>query len=101
MESITPEAFKELLSNTQTLWILDTRSATEISQFPLGFKVQRLSLAEVQAGKLPHITKDVKLYLLCERGQISELVGLYLELAGFTEIYNLAGGLRALRQLES
>jgi len=56
-----------------------------------------LSLEALQRGALPELPKDTPVYLVCERGQVSELAGLYLEAAGFTEVYNLAGGLRAWR----
>ncbi len=57
-----------------------------------------LSLEEVQAGDLPDVPKDAPIYLICERGQVSELAGLYLEAAGFEEVYNVAGGMMAWRK---
>jgi rhodanese-related sulfurtransferase len=60
-----------------------------------GLTPERLDLAAVQRGELPELTKDMPLYLVCERGQVSELAGLYLEAAGFTRVFHLAGGLRA------
>lgn len=60
-----------------------------------GLTPKRLNLAAVQRGELPEVAKDTPLYLVCERGQVSELVGLYLEAAGFIRVFHLAGGLRA------
>lgn len=54
-----------------------------------------LSLEAVQTGTLPELPLDTPVYLICARGQVSELAGLYLEAAGFTSVYHLAGGLRA------
>lgn len=54
-----------------------------------------LSLEAVQRGELPDRLRDAPLYLVCERGLVSELAGLYLEAAGFTDVHHLAGGLRA------
>ncbi len=54
-----------------------------------------LSLEAVQTGTLPVLPLDTPVYLVCARGQVSELAGLYLEAAGFTAVYHLAGGLRA------
>lgn len=62
---------------------------------------QILSLEAVQAGELPEVPKDHPIYLICERGQMSELVGLYLEAAGFTQVHNVSGGLIAWRQIRS
>lgn len=60
-----------------------------------GLIPERLELAAVQRGELPALAPDTPLYLICERGQVSELAGLYLEAAGFTRVFHLAGGLRA------
>lgn len=57
-----------------------------------------LSLEQIQAGVLPEVARDTPIYLLCERGLMSELAGLYLEAAGFTRVYNVGGGLKAWRQ---
>lgn len=54
-----------------------------------------LTLEAVQNGSFPELPLSAPVYLICARGQVSELAGLYLEAAGFTEVYNLAGGLRA------
>jgi rhodanese-related sulfurtransferase len=56
-----------------------------------------LSLEALQAGEFPDIAKNEPIYLICERGQISELAGLYLEAAGFREVYNISGGMIAWR----
>ena len=59
-----------------------------------------LPLEAVQAGDLPpDVDRDAPVYLVCERGLISELAGLYLEQAGFLHTFNVLGGLRALRPL--
>lgn len=54
-----------------------------------------LDLSAVQRGELPDLAPDTPIYLICERGQVSELAGLYLEAAGFTHVYHLAGGTKA------
>lgn len=57
-----------------------------------------LPLEAIQAGELPpDIVMDTPVYLVCERGLLSELAGLYLEEAGFGPTFNVLGGLRALR----
>ena len=53
------------------------------------------NLDTVQRGELPGLEPSTPIYLVCERGQVSELAGLYLEAAGFTAVYHLAGGTRA------
>jgi rhodanese-related sulfurtransferase len=54
-------------------------------------------LEAVQVGKLPEVPKERPIYLICERGLVSELVGLYLEAAGFEHVFNVEGGMQALR----
>ena len=60
-----------------------------------GLPAQALDVAAVQRGSLPDLPPDTPLFLVCARGQVSELAGLYLEAAGFTAVSHLAGGLRA------
>ena len=60
-----------------------------------GLEPQPLDLTAVQRGDLPDLPPDTPLFLVCGRGQVSELAGLYLEAAGFTAVSHLAGGLRA------
>ncbi len=60
-----------------------------------GLEPQPLDVTAVQRGKLPDLPPDTPLFLVCTRGQVSELAGLYLEAAGFTSVAHLAGGLRA------
>lgn len=60
-----------------------------------GLEPRLLDLDAVQKGELPDVTHDTPVYIVCERGQVSELAGLYLEAAGFTAVYHLAGGTKA------
>jgi rhodanese-related sulfurtransferase len=59
-----------------------------------------IGLEDIQNNILPDLPKDTPIYLICERGVVSELAGLYFETAGFTEVYNLAGGMIAWRNAE-
>jgi len=57
----------------------------------------RVPLQDIQNGNHA-LPKDRPILLVCERGLMSELAGLYLEAAGYTQVYNLEGGLRKLEQ---
>ncbi len=59
--------------------------------------LRHLGLETVQAGNLPDVPKELPIYLICEKGLVSELVGLYLEAAGFEHVFNVEGGMQALR----
>jgi rhodanese-related sulfurtransferase len=94
MKSITPETFSELLE--QPNHIFDTRSEALYKHNGLA-GTKYLSLEDVQAGTFPDLPKETAIYLICEHGRISGLVGMYLEAEGFSEVYNLEGGLVAWR----
>lgn len=79
--------------------VFDTRPLEQYRRDALP-GVRHLSLAAVQAGELPELPLDEPLYLLCERGLMSDLVALYLEAAGFSEVYNVEGGMLAWRRAQ-
>ena len=54
-----------------------------------------LSLTVLQEGEVPEAPKDETIYLICERGAVSELAGLYLEAAGFSDVKSVIGGMKA------
>jgi rhodanese-related sulfurtransferase len=54
-----------------------------------------LSLTALQEGEVPEAPKDETVYLICERGAVSELAGLYLEAAGFSDVRSVTGGMKA------
>jgi rhodanese-related sulfurtransferase len=94
MKSIQPFELKELLE--QPSIIFDTRS--EALYKHNGFAgTKHLSLESIQAGHYPDLPKDTPIYLICEHGRISGLIGMYLEAEGFSDVYNLEGGLVAFR----
>lgn len=98
MKSATVACFLERLKEGATAF--DTRTPAQFARDGLA-GTNLLELEDVQAGKLPALAKDTPIYLICERGQVSELVGLYLESAGFTEVYNVAGGFISLRAVRA
>lgn len=61
---------------------------------------RNLPLEVIQAGRTPsELARDQPVYVVCERGQVSELAALYLEQDGFRQVHHVLGGLRALRPL--
>ena len=97
MRSVDIEQFLEALGRGSAAFDVRTEAQHQRDGLP-GTKV--LSLEAVQAGNLPDVSKEKPVYLICERGQVSELAGLYLEAAGFREVYNVAGGMMAWRSRE-
>ena len=97
MKQVSIAEFKEALKAGKA--VFDSRSPLQQKREPIKGAVF-ISLEEVQDGKFPDVDKATAIYLICEYGQFSELIGLYLEEAGFTNVSNLAGGMRAFRQAE-
>jgi rhodanese-related sulfurtransferase len=93
MRSLKGAEVKELLERSPL--IVDIRP-------PLRFRLRslpgsvNLDIAVLRKGQ-HGLAKDRPVLLVCERGIQSELAGLYLEAEGFPEVYNLEGGLNALR----
>jgi rhodanese-related sulfurtransferase len=76
--------------------IVDVRPEAEYARGSLEGAIH-LPVKAIQHGE-HELPKDRPLLLICERGAMSELAGLYLEAAGYEEVYHLEGGLRALRK---
>lgn len=90
MEAVTREALERGVTAGGVLFDVRPRPKPVFGLTP-----QPLSLEAVQRGELPDLAPDTPVYLVCERGQVSELAGLYLEAAGFAQVYHLAGGTKA------
>lgn len=61
---------------------------------------QCLPLDAIQSGRVPtDVRLDEPVYVVCDRGHVSELAALYLEDAGFHDVANVRGGLLSLRPL--
>jgi len=93
MRSCTPEELAAALRAGEA--VFDTRppGPRARARWP---GMRPLPLAAVQHGELPDVPKDRPVFLVCERGLFSELVGLYLESEGFLDVRHLPGGLRSV-----
>ena len=80
------------------LYLLDVRSPQEREAFP--FSVDGYSsLGDIQDNEgVTGLAFDTAICVLCERGHLSELAVLYLEVFGYTQVFHLAKGLQAYRQ---
>lgn len=76
--------------------VVDVRDPATTARDPLA-GARRLPLEAIQQGAAPDdLPRDAPLYLVCERGLLSELAALYLRDAGY-DARNVRGGLRAMR----
>jgi rhodanese-related sulfurtransferase len=95
MKTMTPQTLKVLLAEGKSPYIIDIRPVSD-GVLPVD---SQMSLEDIQTGKLLNIPKDTAILVICTYGRVSELAGAYLEAAGFTDVSNLAGGVRAWQQL--
>ena len=99
MKQVSAAVLLEKLAQEEPVYLLELRPEHFSANALAGSRP--LSLAALQAGDVPDIAKTAPVYLICERGAVSELAGLYLEAAGFSEVYSVTGGLRAYRALQT
>lgn len=99
MKQVDASSLSQILASGQIITLFDLRPPAIVATEAIpGATV--LSLEQLQNNLFPDLPKDTPIYLICERGAVSELAGLYFETAGFTEVYNLAGGMIAWRKAE-
>ncbi|WP_297852906.1 rhodanese-like domain-containing protein [Meiothermus sp.] len=94
MRVLKPELLKNFLQDNPL--VVDVRPLEQYN--PSDFEgAVHIPLHDIQHGN-HNLPKDRSLLLICERGVMSELAGLYLEAAGYEQVYNLEGGLQKLRK---
>ncbi|AWR85918.1 hypothetical protein Mtai_v1c06710 [Meiothermus taiwanensis WR-220] len=95
MRTLKPELLKSFLQENPV--VVDVRPPGQYKPGDLEGALH-IPLSEIQQGS-HNLPKDRPLLLVCERGVLSELAGLYLEAAGYEQVYNLEGGLQKLRKV--
>jgi len=95
MRTLKPELLKNFLQDNPL--IVDVRPPEQYNRADLEGALH-IPLHDIQRGN-HSLPKDRPLLLVCERGVMSELAGLYLEAAGYELVYNLEGGLQKLRKM--
>jgi len=94
MRALKAELLESFLKDEPT--IVDVRSKEEYLRGSLE-NALHIPVQDIQHGN-HQLPKDRPILLICERGLMSELAGLYLESAGYEQVWNLEKGLRALKQ---
>jgi monothiol glutaredoxin len=93
MKSLKPEE----ITSKQSLHIVDIRPLTD----DVLAVDTHTSLEAIQAGSLPEASRHTPILVICQYGRVSELAAAYLEAAGFREVYNLAGGVKAYQRWQA
>lgn len=97
MTTITPEEVKERTDVGEQLHLIDVREPYENEEFNIGGIL--LPLGQIQTMQLDEIEglKYHEVIVYCRSGNRSGQACAILEMAGFTDVKNLSGGMLAWR----
>jgi rhodanese-related sulfurtransferase len=93
MENISVEELRSRLQTGEQLHLVDVREPDEHSEFNIGGIV--LPLGKIQGMETDEIDslRDEEIIFYCRSGNRSLQACMYLEMMGFTNVKNLAGGM--------
>ena len=91
---MTVDELKTRMDAGEEVHLLDVREDDERAAFNIGGIHHRLG--EIQAMNIEPIEdlKEKELVIYCRSGNRSQVAGLVLEMLGFKNVVNLAGGMR-------
>jgi rhodanese-related sulfurtransferase len=96
MESLTASQFREWVAANQDFQLIDVRQPAEHHQFNIGGLL--IPLNELMQNK-SLIDRQRPVVFYCEKGIRSVIAIQRLEAAGFSNLYNLSGGMAGWRAL--
>lgn len=98
MTSITADQLKARIDAGENLHIVDVREPHENLEFSIGGTL--VPLGKIQTMQLDELEeyKDQELIMYCRSGNRSGQAALMLEMAGFTNVVNLTGGMLNWRE---
>lgn len=99
MENITVEELRSRLQTGEEVRLVDVREPDEHTEFNIGGIL--LPLGKIQGMETDAIDafRDQELIFYCRSGNRSLQACLYLEMMGFSNVKNLAGGMVEWRNL--
>jgi rhodanese-related sulfurtransferase len=92
MQQITPQELKYKLDSNADVLLIDIREDFERDAYNIGGL--HIPMGEVPS-KLSDIPRDKDVVIYCEKGIRSTIVIQRLEAAGFNNLINLSGGMKA------
>lgn len=92
MKEITVQELKEKIDAGEDFQLIDVREDFEYEMSNLGGELIPLSGIMIEAGK---IDKNKPAIIMCRSGKRSAAAIMQLEQQGFTNLYNLKGGMLA------
>lgn len=94
IQHISPENLQlQLLDNPEAYLLLDVREPFEVKVASLANSVH-IPMNQIPKH-LVELEKDRATVVICHHGMRSESVAFYLDQQGYTQIYNLTGGIDA------
>lgn len=96
MNSMTPGELKNRLDTGNPLCLLDVREQWEREAFNIGGL--HIPLGEIMSRR-NEIPADKEVVVYCEKGIRSGIIIQRLEPLGFTNLYNLEGGMSAWKRM--
>lgn len=93
MKNITVEELKLKIDSGKKINLIDVREPHEYEEMNLGGKL--ISLGKIQTMQIEEIEdlKDEEVIVHCKSGQRSMMACMMLDSMGFTNTYNLTGGI--------
>ena len=93
MENISVEEVKERLASGEELNLVDVREPDENAEFNIGGVLLPMGMIySMQVEQIDDL-KDKEVIIYCRSGNRSQQACLYLEMMGFSNVKNLAGGM--------
>ncbi len=93
---ITATELQEKVQDSDDLFLLDVREPFEFEYGNISGSVL-IPMNQIQQ-KLAELPADREIVVICHHGVRSQMVAEFLEHSGFTQIYNLSGGIDAWSQ---
>lgn len=95
-DQISPDTLWEWLDNQRALFVLDVRTAEEnqVSRLADGHLIPIAELAQ----RVNEVPRDKPIVVYCRSGARSQCALEYLKSFGYSEVYNLIGGILACTQ---
>ena len=95
MKEISVQELKEKIDNVEDFQLIDVREDFEYQVSNLGGELIPLGGILIETDK---IDKDKEVIIMCRSGKRSAAAVMQLEAQGFTNLYNLYGGILAWQE---
>ena len=93
MKNITPDELRKIRFDKASTKIIDVRTPAEVAEGTIE-GAENINLMDPEfADKINYKDKELPYIMICRSGNRSGTACGFMETQGFTEVYNLAGGM--------